>query len=212
MQNRGVVRLEVSASGRRGHSGAGPTDTDLTERLVQARTDMLRLMGERLTLSSPDGWQSQVSFPYLNVGTPGVFNITPDRGLLGAEIRPIPQDDARPVLEAVESYCQARGLDLQIIVMENGIACDPGNLYLQALLSAIRASSGAEPVLGRKLPGTSARFAPGGQGVVWGQSGIGPHSREERHYIPSILPYYRALEEYSRQLHAATAIDKSGRA
>ena len=29
-------------------------------------------------------------------------------------------------------------------------------------------------MVGRKLPGTSARFAPGGQGVVWGQTGIGP--------------------------------------
>jgi hypothetical protein len=52
--------------------------------------------------------------------------------------------------------------------------------------------------VGRKLPGTSARFAPGGNGVVWGQSGIGPHARGERHYIPSILPYYHTLEQFGK--------------
>lgn len=31
--------------------------------------------------------------------------------------------------------------------------------------------------------------------VVFGQSGIGPHSEHEAHYIPSIMPYYRILEE-----------------
>jgi hypothetical protein len=55
-------------------------------------------------------------------------------------------------------------------------------------------------VIGRKLPGTSARFAPGGQGVVWGQSGIGPHAANERHFIPSILPYYQALTAFADQL------------
>ena len=52
--------------------------------------------------------------------------------------------------------------------------------------------------MGRKLPGTSARFAPGGQAVVWGQSGIGPHAKDERHYIPSIEPYYNSLNELAK--------------
>jgi hypothetical protein len=92
-------------------------------------------------------------------------------------------------------------LDLQISVMENGIACDPENLYLKSLLQAVREVSGEPAVVGRKLPGTSARFAPAGNGVVWGQSGIGPHARGERHYIPSILPYYRMLEQFGKLLH-----------
>jgi hypothetical protein len=36
--------------------------------------------------------------------------------------------------------------------------------------------------------------------VVWGQSGIGPHARDERHYIPSILPYYQALDRFAQFL------------
>jgi len=84
--------------------------------------------------------------------------------------------------------------------MENGIVCDTTNPFLLALTEAVRQASGEEPRLGRKLPGTSARFAPRGQGVVWGQSGSGPHAQDERHYIPSIMPYYRALDQYNRIL------------
>ena len=100
------------------------------------------------------------------------------------------------------ALCDAHALELQVSVMENGIACDPANPYLGRLLEAVRSISGQEARLGRKLPGTSARFAPGGQGLVWGQSGIGPHARDERHYIPSILPYYQVLQAYGERLLA----------
>jgi hypothetical protein len=84
-------------------------------------------------------------------------------------------------------------------VMENGVACNPDNPALKALLDAVRqASGGLEPKIGRKLPGTSARFAPGGQAIVWGQAGLGPHARDERHYIPSIMPYYNSLNELAK--------------
>jgi hypothetical protein len=66
------------------------------------------------------------------------------------------------------------------------------------LIEAVRRASGEEPKIGRKLPGTSARFAPGGLGVVWGQSGIGPHARDERHYIPSIEPYFNSLNALAK--------------
>jgi hypothetical protein len=39
--------------------------------------------------------------------------------------------------------------------------------------------------------------------VVWGQTGIGPHAAGERHYIPSIDPYYRALDAFAVELRKA---------
>jgi acetylornithine deacetylase/succinyl-diaminopimelate desuccinylase-like protein len=119
---------------------------------------------------------------------------------MGVEVRPIPQDDLGALRQAVQEYCTEHALELQVSVMENGIACDPANPYLAALVQAVQQVSGQAPVIGRKLPGTSARFAPGGQGVVWGQSGIGPHAADERHFIPSILPYYQALQAYASLL------------
>jgi acetylornithine deacetylase/succinyl-diaminopimelate desuccinylase-like protein len=113
--------------------------------------------------------------------------------MLGVEIRPIPQDDTKSLRREVEAYCAENGLEVSFSVMEDGVACDPENPALLALIDAVRQASGEEPKIGRKLPGTSARFAPGGQAVVWGETGIGPHARDERHYIPSIEPYYRVL-------------------
>jgi di/tripeptidase len=100
----------------------------------------------------------------------------------------------------VEDWCAKNGLEVDFSVMENGVACDPKNPALLMLIEAVRQVSGEDPKIGKKLPGTSARFAPDGQMVVWGQAGIGPHAKEERHYIPSIEPYYKALSGLAKQM------------
>ena len=202
IQNRGILRLEVIARSYRGHSGISAAPGDLSERILNGRSELAKLFANHLTLKSSDGWQSQVRFPFIEVGTPGIYNITPDRAILGIEIRPIPQDNIEEILAASQAFCNENGLDLLVNVMENGIACDPQNPLLLKLVQAVQDCSGQEPRLGRKLPGTSARFAPEGQGVVWGQTGIGPHSKDERHFLPSILPYYKALQRLGELLLA----------
>jgi succinyl-diaminopimelate desuccinylase len=192
-ENRGVMRFEVSGRGQRGHTGTAGAKADLSMRLFTARQEISEILEQHLTLQGEDGWRSQVMFPYVQVGSPGIYNILPDLGVMGVEVRPIPQDDLGSLRAALETYCQEHELELQVSVMQNGVACDPQNPYLRKLIQAVRQTSGEEPRLGKKLPGTSARFAPGGQAVVWGQSGIGPHAWDERHFIPSILPYYQAL-------------------
>ncbi|WP_243286441.1 M20/M25/M40 family metallo-hydrolase [Geothrix terrae] len=197
-QNRGVLRFELVARGTRGHSGLAG-GSDLTERLLGAREALREMFAKRLTLKAADGWQSLARFAYIQVGTPGVYNITPDRGALGVEIRPIPQDDITGLRADIEALAAARELELVPSAWEPGIACDPENPYLKALLAGIEAAGG-DIRIGRKGAGTSARFAPKGQGVVWGQTGIGPHAAGERHYIPSIDPYYRALDAFAAKL------------
>jgi len=200
-QNRGVLRFELVAKGTRGHSGLAAGGSDLTERLLGAREALRELFAKRLTLKAADGWQSLARFAYIQVGTPGVYNITPDRGSLGVEIRPIPQDDISGLRADIEALAAERELELVPSAWEPGVACDPENPYLKALLAGIKAAGG-DVRIGRKGAGTSARFAPRGQGVVWGQTGIGPHAAGERHYIPSIDPYYRALDAFAVELKA----------
>ncbi len=197
MENRGVMRFDVIAHGARGHSGVAGTG-DLSEKLIAARSALNEIFAQHLTLKSSDGWQSQAKFPFINVGTPGIYNVTAAEGILGVEIRPIPEDDLQGLRLKVEEYCNENGLELCVSVMENGVACSPDNPALQVLIEAVKTASGSDPILGKKLPGTSARFAPGGQAVIWGQSGLGPHAKDERHYIPSIEPYYRALSELAK--------------
>jgi succinyl-diaminopimelate desuccinylase len=197
VENRGVMRFDVIARGAKGHSGIAGTG-DLSERLINARTALNEIFSKHLTLKAADGWQSQAKFPFISVGTPGVYNVTAAEGILGVEIRPIPQDDTSALRAEVEAYCAENNLETKFSVMENGVACDPQNPALLALIQSVKNASGTDPKIGRKLPGTSARFAPGGQAVVWGQTGIGPHAKDERHYIPSIEPYYRSLNELAK--------------
>ena len=197
VENRGVMRFDVVARGTKGHSGVAGTG-DLSEKLIAARLALNEIFAKNLTLKSTDGWQSQAKFPFINVGTTGVYNVTAAEGILGVEIRPIPQDDTSALRKEVEAYCIENNLEAKFSVMENGVACDANNPALKALIASVKNASGADPKLGRKLPGTSARFTPGGQAVVWGQSGLGPHAKDERHYIPSIEPYYKSLNQLAK--------------
>lgn len=197
IENRGVMRFDVIARGAKAHSGVAGTG-DLSEKLIAARTALNEMFSKHLTLKATDGWQSQAKFPFISVGTPGVYNVTAAEGILGVEIRPIPQDDVDGLKSKVEAYCAENGLEAKFTVMENGVACDPNNPALKALIEAVKNAGEPEPRIGKKLPGTSARFAPGGQAVVWGQSGVGPHAKNEAHYIPSIEPYYKSLNELAK--------------
>ena len=200
-KNRGVIRFEIIAQGEKFHSGLNLSgikqkSTSLLDHLLDAKSEITNIAGLYLTLTSPQGWQSQISFPYLNVGDAGIYNVTPSSGVLGVEIRPIPENETSKLINHIEEYCVQKNLVLKLYVHEDGVECDRANNYLQKLALAFKQVSGLEPKVGAKLAGTSARFAPDGQGVVWGQSGIGPHAKDERHFIPSILPYYNVLDRY----------------
>lgn len=199
-QNRGVMRFEIVARGQRAHSALAGASADLGERLLLARQALTELFQRTLTLKGEGGWQSQYRFPFITVGLPGVYNITADHGVLGVEVRSIPQDRLSGLAEQVQVFCAGAGLEFKPQVQEEGIVCAADNPYLAHLLAAVEAASGEPARVARKLPGTSARFAPGGQGVVWGQTGIGPHAKDERHYVPSIEPYYNALVEFGKRL------------
>ncbi|MBF8281992.1 MAG: hypothetical protein HW378_907, partial [Anaerolineales bacterium] len=80
-ENRGVMRFEVIARGAKAHTALTGTSADLGERLMQARGALVEIFQRALTLKGEGGWQSQYRFPFVNVGEPGVYNITADRGV-----------------------------------------------------------------------------------------------------------------------------------
>ncbi len=199
-ESRGVLRMEITARGACGHTGTGGGPRDLLDGLIEIRTVLGSTFNRHLTLSSLNGWETSARFPYLNVGEPGVYNITAGRGVLGVEVRPIPGDNLNGLVAEVKNLCRELGLEVSIEVMEAGVCCPPENPHLAQLVAVVEKVSGEPAVIGRKKPGSSARFAPGGNQVVWGQSGIGPHARDERHYIPSIEPYLRVLDEFAKRI------------
>ena len=199
-ESRGLLRLSVTARGVCGHTGTGGSPADLLDKLVEVRSILSAAFKRHLTLSSLDGWETTARFPFLNVGEPGVYNITAGSGVLGIEVRPIPGDDLEGLVAEAEALCGELGLETVVEVMESGVSCPPANPHLAHLLAAVEEVSGEPAVVGKKKPGSSARFAPGGNQVVWGQTGIGPHSREERHFIPSIEPYLQVLDAFARRV------------
>jgi acetylornithine deacetylase/succinyl-diaminopimelate desuccinylase-like protein len=199
-ESRGVLRMQITARGACGHTGTGSGPRDLLDSLIEVRSVLGSSFNRHLTLSSIDGWQTSARFPYLNVGEDGVYNITAGHGVLGVEVRPIPGDDLEALVREVATLCRELGLEVTVDVMEAGVTCPPENPHLARLVDAVEAVSGKAAVIGKKKPGSSARFAPGGNQVVWGQTGIGPHSREERHFIPSIEPYMRVLDEFAKRV------------
>ncbi len=196
-ESRGVARLRFTVRGKKGHTGTGAVPVDLLDRLIEIKGVLSSVFRRHLTLSSLDGWESAARFPFINVGEPGVYNITAGTGELGLEIRPIPDDDMDAMSEEIKGLCRELDIEVDFEVMEAGVACPPGNPHLQRLIASVEAISGRPAVIGRKKPGSSARFAPGGNAVVWGQTGIGPHSNEERHFIPSIEPYLKVLDDFA---------------
>jgi succinyl-diaminopimelate desuccinylase len=199
-ESRGVLRMEITARGACGHTGTGGGPRDLLESLVEVRSVLGSSFNRHLTLSSLNGWETSARFPYLNVGEPGVYNITAGRGVLGIEVRPIPGDDLEALRLEVETLCGELDLELKVEVIEAGVSCPTVNPRLAQLVEAVESVSTESAVIGKKKPGSSARFAPGGNQVVWGQTGIGPHSREERHFIPSIEPYLKVLDEFAKRV------------
>jgi len=198
-ENRGVARLRFAVRGRRGHSGTGAVPADLLDRLVELKTVLASVFTRHLTLSSLDGWESTARFPFLRLGSPGVYNITAGEGVLGLEVRSIPADDLTGMVREIRGLCRELDVRLDVEVMEEGVACPADNPHLARLIAAVERVSGRPVVLGKKKPGSSARFAPGGNAVIWGQSGIGPHARDERHFIPSIEPWMEVLDELARR-------------
>jgi succinyl-diaminopimelate desuccinylase len=199
-ESRGVLRALITARGQCGHTGVGGSPGDLLDKLVEIRGVLVSVFNRHLTLSSLNGWETSARFPFLNVGEPGVYNITAGEGVLGIEIRPIPGDDLGRLEDEMVALCGELGLDVDFEVNEPGVACPPDNPHLARLVESVTDVAGKSAVLGKKKPGSSARFAPGGHQVVWGQTGIGPHSREERHFIPSIEPYMRVLDAFAKRL------------
>ena len=197
--SRGASRLYLEAHGTRDHSGIA-TSPDLVAQLVDAYHATQGLAQQHFTLKDPTGWVTQVRFPFFLVGEEGLYNITADRGVLGIEVRSIPEDEMDPFVADLKTYTRRTGLHLIPESVTNGVAIDPTNPYYRALRAALEQAWSRPVETCRKRPASSIRYAPRDRGVVWGQSGWGPHRADERHYIPSIRPYYDALNAYAQRL------------
>jgi len=208
--NRGIMRFDIVARGMRAHTSQTSVGNlikaDLPAKLFDFRQKMIELFQRSLQLSNPDRWNSQFQIPFVRIGEEGLYNVSPEYAIMGVEVRPIPEENVEELVKNLEELCRQNDLEFHLKVCEKGIQCNPENPYLRILLAAYQDVAKEPPRIGKKLPATSARFAPAGQGIVWGQSGIDPHGYNEKHYLPSIKPYYDVLSAFARRLEKQTVL------
>lgn len=194
VKNRGVIRIKFEAAQKSQHSSFISGETAL-DRIL----DLLNQIKKDFPKPHDAFWKSTMAISFLNSGEVDNFNTLPSSAITGLEIRSIPEDDFTIMLEEIKSMAKKLNIKLHFFNNEPGIMTPIENPHIQRLLEATVKVNGGNlhDYLGKgKLPGSQARFAPENcAAVVFGQSGIGPHSEHEAHYIPSIMPYYRILEE-----------------
>ena len=125
------------------------------------------------------------------------FNIAVSGAKAGFEIRPVPEEPFEKIIDLIVSKVNELDLSCEFLNREPGVSANVGDRRLGRIIEAASTVTGrtAESLMGFGKPhGTQARFAPAGcVPIVWGQAGVGPHSANEAHYIPSIKPFYQVL-------------------
>ncbi len=194
IKNRGLIRISCNAYAEAAHS-ALVTNLSAIEKILYLKD----ILNDKFPKPLDNYWKSSFQISYLIAGEVGNFNTLPSIAKAGFEIRPIPEDDMQELIKILKRHADDLGADLLFINNEKGVSTPKDNKWVKKLLNAIAYVNGGnrDDYIGKgKLPGTQARFAPNGcAGVVFGQCGIGPHTKNEAHYIPSILPYYRIINK-----------------
>lgn len=134
------------------------------------------------------------------------------KSITGFDIRDI-QEHAGIVdqwRDETRRHLSSVGVELQTVNEGAGWQCPADNPHFIKLQKAYEAVVGEpSPGLG-KLHGNDGRFFDG-NAVVWGQTGVSPHGKNEAHYIPSIGKYMEALDALG-EMYLKEAVDKAMRA
>lgn len=173
IENRGVMRFEVIARGARAHSALAAASADLGERLLLARQALTELFQKALTLKADGGWAVAVPLPVHHRGAAGAYNITADHGVLGVEVRSIPQDRLSNLAEQVQSYCTSAGLEFKAQVQEEGNHLRPGEPVPKHLIGAVETAAG-EPARVAQAAGHERAVCPRRPGRGVGHDGHRP--------------------------------------
>lgn len=194
-KNRGIIRIALEAISETAHTAEIKNLTSI-DKILALKDAILSLIPK-----SNSEWKTTFTISYIQAGEIQNFNTTPKRTLAGFEIRPIPEFNIEKLIKKINKKAKELQININFVNNEKGIINDPNNVLIKKLLNIIiqKYNNSEKHYIGNgKLHATQARFAPEGcTSIVFGQSGIDPHSPNEAHFIPSIIPYYQILYTYS---------------
>jgi acetylornithine deacetylase/succinyl-diaminopimelate desuccinylase-like protein len=133
-----------------------------------------------------------------------LINMVP---IFGLDIREIPEhtDAVKKWIEVIHGQLLEAGIRMQNPNDGEGWECPQNNPHLIKLREAYEKITGEPSRHLGKPHGNDGRFF-GGNAVIWGQTGEKPHGPGEAHYIPSILPYLKILDEFAARYKANSPI------
>ncbi len=202
VENRGLIRLEVSVRGERGHTGMGSAPGDMTTRLFMARDEIEKMLGAMLTLrraSRPGGPRSGSRSS--KSARRGSSTSRPGWASWGSRSGPCPRTASSRSSQRV-----------RVLLPGDGLRSRHRGRRERHRLQRARISTSASPRLGARghRPRACPRHenspprAPASPRAARASSGVrrgsAPTPGTSGTILPSIAPYYRALDALGSRL------------
>jgi succinyl-diaminopimelate desuccinylase len=189
-EQKGVVQVEVTATGAAAHAATPEQGENAIETLLAAYPDIRAAVD-----AEGDGeWTTTVNFGRIRGGD--ALNQVPDSATLELDIR---YPDAASRDEVLFRLRQIPGVEVHSLGHGDPVATDPGEPHARALRNHARAVVGPEADFARK-PHTSdlRHFARHGiPGVAFGPEGYGSHESFEHLVLDSLADYQRTLSRFA---------------
>jgi succinyl-diaminopimelate desuccinylase len=188
IKQKGVVQVEVTATGATAHAATPDNGENAIETLLAAYPDI------RETFEDEEDWGATVNFGRIRGGE--ALNQVPESATLELDIR-YPDETRRD--DVLFRLRQIPGIEIHSLGHGNPVDTDPEEPHVQALKRHAERAMGREVTLARK-PHTSdlRHFARQDiPGVAFGPEGYGSHEEFEHLVLGSLEDYQRALYEFA---------------
>jgi succinyl-diaminopimelate desuccinylase len=190
VQSKGVLALRISVSGKSAH-GSTPW---LGDNAVLKAVDVFRQIA-----SMPFARESSELFdrPSISLGRiigGDAFNKVPDCAVIDVDIRYLPGQDPRAILNDVKAIPDTK---VDVAVHREPAVVDRDNPYVVTLAEAVSPGSGESISIGRDGASDIVSFLDAGvPGVEFGPRGSGHHGPQEWVSIASLTEYRKALVDF----------------
>ena len=188
---KGVLAMRIAVEGHAAH-GATPW---LGENAILRAIDVFRALD-----SLPFAGQGSALFdrPSINLGRilgGDALNKVPDACVIDVDVRYLPEQDPKTILEEVESVPGAQVIST---FSRPPVNVDPDSVYVRALCDAAAPHRGGEVMsVGRDGASDAVSFLRAGiPAVEFGPLGGGHHGPDEWVSVPSLASYRRAIVDF----------------
>jgi succinyl-diaminopimelate desuccinylase len=193
VQEKGILRITVRATGRAAHASAPWKGTNAILLLVDA-LQRIQTVFPPCDQHKEDHWATTISVGRIVGGT--VVNQVPAEAVAYCDIRYVPTDDPGEIVAQIAAVLPA-GVVVEKTLCEPATAVQKTDPFLGSFIKVLQQYK-KTPILYSAHGASDGRFfhARGIPVIMSQPDGAGHHGPEEWVHIPAIEQYYRVLEAY----------------